>query len=186
MYNFCKVTVLLPIVLSFFCLTINAEVPPDVKAGIAKYSPDLVKFAASAIIVSEVNKANTSPPAELSSMTNDTWKNMSILSPEVKLITKGELSQFLVKNKPAFVSEIFVSAKNGTKVGFISKPTSWSHLGVPKHDKPMQGKNWTGEVELDESTGINQIQVSFPVLDAGNKPIGSIVFGLDVSKITAK
>ncbi len=186
MYNFSKVSVLLPVMLSFFCLTTYAEIPSNVKAGIAKYSPELVKFASNATIVSEVNKANISQPAELSSITNETWKNMSILSPEAKLITKGELSQFLVKNKPAFVSEIFVSAKNGTKVGFITKPTSWSHLGSSKHDKPMQGKDWTGEVELDESTGITQIQVAFPVLDENRKPIGSIVFGLDVSKITAK
>ncbi|HMA65599.1 MAG TPA: hypothetical protein VKO63_10390, partial [Chitinispirillaceae bacterium] len=173
-------------ILLFFSLTAFAEIPSDILAGITKYTPELTKFAANEIIITEVKKANASQPAELSSMTNDKWKNLSILSPEVKLITKGELSQFLVKNKPAFVSEIFISPKNGTKVGFISKPTSWSHLGKPKHDIPMQGKNWTGDVELDESTGIKQIQVSFPVLDESKKAIGSIVFGLDVAKITAK
>jgi hypothetical protein len=183
---FCKASVLLPAILSFFCLTESAEIPSDIIAGITKYTPELVKFAANEIVVSEVKKANASQPAELSAMTNEKWKNLSILSPEVKLITKGELSQYLVKNKPEFVSEVFISAKNGTKVGFISKPTSWSHLGKPKHDLPMQGKNWTGEVELDESTGIKQIQVSFPVLDEGKKAIGSIVFGLDVAKIGAK
>jgi hypothetical protein len=183
---FCKASVLLPTILSFFCLVSSAEIPPDIRDGITKYTPELIKFAANEIVVSEVKKANTSQPAELSSMTNDKWKNLSILSPEVKLITKGELSQYLVKNKPAFVSEVFVSAKNGTKVGFITKPTSWSHLGKPKHDLPMQGKNWTGEIELDESTGIKQIQVSFPILDEVKKPIGSIVFGLDVTKISVK
>jgi hypothetical protein len=183
---FCKVSFVLPMILSFFSLAASAELPADIRAGITKYTPELLKFAANEIVVTEVKKANASQPAELSSMTNDKWKNLSILSPEVKLITKGELSQFLVKNKPAFVSEIFVSAKDGAKVGFISKPTSWSHLGKPKHDIPMQGKNWTGEVELDESTGIKQLQVSFPVLDEAKKAIGSIVFGLDVAKITVK
>lgn len=181
-----KVSVLLPSIILFFGLTANAQVPSDIQAGISKVTPELLKFTTNKLITSEVNKANTSPPVELSSMTNEKWKNLSILSPEAKLITKGELSQFLVKNRPAFVSEIFVSAKNGTKVGFLTKPTSWSHLGTSKHDQPMQGKDWTGEVELDESTGINQIQVAFPVLDENRKPIGSIVFGLDVSKITAK
>lgn len=183
---FSKASVLLPIILLFFCITASAEIPADIQNGITKNSPELIKFATNDIIIKEVQKANASQPAELTSMTNDKWKNLSILSPEVKLITKGELSQFLVKNKPAFVSEIFISAKNGTKVGFITKPTSWSHLGKPKHDIPMQGKNWTGEVELDESTGIKQIQVSFPVFDEEKKSIGSIVFGLDVAKITAK
>jgi hypothetical protein len=181
-----KASVLLSSLLLFFCLSVYAEVPSDIKAGISKVSPELLKLAGNELIVSEVKKANASPPAELASMTNDKWQTLSILSPEVKLVTKGELSQFLVKNKPEYVSEIFVSAKNGTKVGFISKPTSWSHLGKSKHDLPMQGKNWTGDIELDESTGIRQIQVSFPVLDESKKPIGSIVFGLDISKITSK
>jgi len=182
----CKASFLLPAMLLFFYQSAHTEVPQAIQAGITSHTPELTTIATSEIVVAEVKKANTSQPAELSSMTNDKWKKLSILSPEVKLVTKGALSQYLVKNKPEFISEVFVSAANGTKVGFISKPTSWSHLGNPKHDLPMQGKKWTGDVELDESTGIKQIQVSFPVLDENKKPIGSIVFGLDVSKISEK
>jgi hypothetical protein len=46
----------------------------------------------------------------------------------------------------------------------------------------MAGKTWIGETETDASTGVVQVQISFPVLDAG-KPIGSIVIGLQVSKL---
>ena len=37
--------------------------------------------------------------------------------------------------------------------------------GKPKHDVPMTGKSWQGPVEIDESSGIQQLQISVPVLD---------------------
>jgi hypothetical protein len=46
----------------------------------------------------------------------------------------------------------------------------------------MAGKTWIGPVEVDESTGLQQVQVALPVLDGG-KPIGSIVLGLSVAKL---
>jgi len=46
----------------------------------------------------------------------------------------------------------------------------------------MSGKTWTGKPELDESTGVQQVQIGLPVLDNG-KPIGSIVVGLNLSKL---
>jgi hypothetical protein len=59
---------------------------------------------------------------------------------------------------------------------------SWSHKGDPKHEQPMTGKIWQGPVESDKATGLDQIQVSVPVLD-GDKPIGSLVVGLSVSQL---
>jgi hypothetical protein len=35
---------------------------------------------------------------------------------------------------------------------------------------------------VDESTGQQQVQVGLPVLDGG-KPVGSVVFGLSVSRL---
>jgi hypothetical protein len=46
----------------------------------------------------------------------------------------------------------------------------------------MTGKTWQGKPEVDESSGQYQVQVSVPVLD-GNIPIGSIVIGLNLSKL---
>jgi len=80
------------------------------------------------------------------------------------------------------IAEAFVSGADGTKVAFLSKPTSWSHKGKDKHDAPMSGKTWYGPVEVDQSSGAQQIQLGIPVLDGG-KPIGSIVIGLKVTKL---
>ena len=46
----------------------------------------------------------------------------------------------------------------------------------------MAGKVYIGPAQLDDSTGLLEVQVGLPVLD-GAKPIGSIVIGLGVSKL---
>jgi hypothetical protein len=46
----------------------------------------------------------------------------------------------------------------------------------------MTGKTWQGPVEVDESSGAQQVQVSMPILD-GDKAIGSLVVSLSTSKL---
>lgn len=96
--------------------------------------------------------------------------------------TKNDTAQTLKSKKTEAVSEAFVSSADGLKVAFLGKTTSWSHKGKPKHDEPMAGKTWQGPVEVDESTGLQQIQVAVPVMDDG-KPIGSLVIGLSIAKL---
>lgn len=122
------------------------------------------------------------PPAWADGMTQDKWKALGVLSAEVKDISRNELAALLKKKKDDSVSEIFVSNAEGTKVAFMAKTTNWSHKGKPKHEVPMTGKAWIGEIEVDESTGQKQVQVAFPVLDGG-KVIGSIVVGLQLAKL---
>ena len=88
---------------------------------------------------------------------------------------------------PAIIDAVKAQNSNppstdGTKAAFLSKTTGWSHKGKPKHDLPMSGKSWQGPVEVDESTGLQQVQVAVPVLDGG-KPVGSLVVGLSLSKL---
>jgi len=131
----------------------------------------------------EVVEAVKSPaPTWASSMDQDKWKGLSILGAEVKELSKNGLATWVRAKKDPTVSEAFVSRADGTKVAFLGKPTSWSHKGKPKHDLPMAGKTWIGEVETDESTGVKQVQVAFPIVD-GTKVIGSMVIGLQLSKL---
>ena len=133
-------------------------------------------------IVDFVRNANANPPAEGKGMTQEKWTNLTMLSPEVKAFSKNDLANYLRTIKDTSVSEIFVSCADGTKAAFLSKTTNWSHKGKPKHDVPMSGKTWIGKPELDESSGVRQVQIGLPVLDNG-KPIGSIVVGLNLSKL---
>jgi hypothetical protein len=88
----------------------------------------------------------------------------------------------LKSKKTDAVSEAFLSGSDGNKVAFLAKTSSCCHKGKAKHDDPMAGKTWQGPVEVDESTGLQQVQVAVPVLE-GDKPIGSLVVGLSIAKL---
>jgi hypothetical protein len=152
------------------------------KAKVEAKVKQLSSWSADKKIVDVVRNFNANPPAETKGMTQEKWTNLNMLSPEVKAFSKNDLANHLRTIKDDTVSEVFVSGADGTKVAFLSKTTSWSHKGKPKHDVPMSGKTWIGKPELDESTGLQQVQVGLPVLDNG-KPIGSIVVGLNLSKL---
>lgn len=142
-------------------------------------------LAADPTIVKSVKAQNATMPADLAALDQDKWKALGVLDPVVRGFSKNEAGVLLKAKKSADISEAFVSAANGTKVAFLNKPTNWSHKGKPKHEVPMTGKNWQGAVEVDDSTGLRQVQVSVPVLDDG-KAIGSLVVGLDLSKLKSE
>jgi len=139
-------------------------------------------WASDAVLASAVKAQNASLPADYAAMTQDKWKDLTKLDPFVRSFDKNTVGQFLKEKKGDIVTRAFVSDANGIKVGFTTKTLSWSHKGDPKHETPMTGKTWQGPVEQDKATGLQQIQVAVPVLD-GDKPIGSLVVGLSVSKL---
>jgi hypothetical protein len=139
-------------------------------------------WAADPVIVAAVKAHNAAVPPEHAALTQDKWKALSVLDPLVRAFSKNEAGMFLKTKKAEWITEAFLSDAHGLKVGFLAKTSNWSHAGKPKHDEPMAGKTWQGTVEVDESSGLQQLQVSVPVIDEG-KPIGSLVVGLSLPKI---
>ena len=139
-------------------------------------------WAADPVIVNAVKAQNASLPAEYAAMTQDKWKDLAKTDPFVRSFDKNAVGEFIKGKKSDLVIRAFVSDAAGLKVGFTAKTLSWSHKGDPKHDQPMAGKTWQGAREQDKASGLEQVQVSVPVLDGG-KPIGSLVVGLSVSKL---
>jgi hypothetical protein len=172
------ITVCLMVTVAAYAEELTAAQKSKVDVKIQQFS----SWSTDKKIVEYVRNFNANPPAETKGMTQEKWVNLNMLSPEVKSLSKNELAGYLRTIKDATISEIFVSGANGTKAAFLSKTSNWSHKGKPKHDVPMSGKTWTGKPELDESTGVQQVQIGLPVLDNG-KPIGSIVVGLNLSKL---
>lgn len=154
----------------------------DQKTKVDGYLKEYSALGSDATVVKAVKDFNATPPAEYAGMTQDKWAGLSVLSAEVKNLSKNALAEYLKTKRTPVMAELFVSGANGTKVAFFAKTTNWSHKGKPKHDLPMSGKTWIDVPALDESSGKVTVQISFPVLDGG-KPIGSIVIGLDVSKL---
>lgn len=142
----------------------------------------LKAWAGAPALVAAVKAVNEKVPPQYAEMTEPRWTELSVLDPFVRGFTQNAAAVYLKTSKAAEVTEAFVSAANGMKVAFLSKTTSWNHKGKPKHDVPMAGKTWQGPIEVDKSTGQQQIQIAVPVLDGG-KPIGSLVVGLAISKL---
>lgn len=144
--------------------------------------PKVHELAADPVIVAAVKAFNANPSAESEAMTQEKWKTLPVLDPFVRGLTRNDAANTIKAKKTDAISEAFLSGASGKKVAFLAKTTSWSHKGSGKHDKPMLGEVWIGPVEVDESTGLQQIQVAVPVLDNGT-PIGSLVVGFNVSKL---
>jgi hypothetical protein len=158
------------------------EVDTALQAKIDAQVKIIQTWAADPVIVNAVKAHNANLPADQAAMTQDKWKSLTVLDPFVRSFSKNEAGTFLKSKKTDVVAEGFLSGSDGLKVAFLSKTTSWSHKGKPKHDVPMAGKPWQGAIEVDESTGVQLIQVSVPVLE-GDKAIGSLVVGLSIAKL---
>ena len=155
---------------------------PEVQEKLKKRVEKLSSWSTDPQIVAAVKAYNANPPAEAKSMTNERWAALKVLDPAVRSLTRNALAQYLKSKKDRTIAECFVSGADGGKVAFLSKTTRWSHKGSEKHEAPLAGRIWYGPVEVDESSGEQQVQVGLPVLD-GHKPIGSIVIGIAVSEL---
>lgn len=161
---------------------LGAAPSSDLQAKIDAKIKDLSWMSTDPKVVAAVKEHNANPPAEAKAMTQDKWKGLSLLDPFVRSLSKNSLAEYLKTKKDESWSELFVSGADGTKVALFSKTSGWSHKGKDKHDVPMKGQSWIGPVEVDQSAGVEQVQVGLPVLDGG-KPIGSIVVGLSTVKL---
>ena len=160
--------------------SLAADLPADKKAALDKQVDVVKAWAANKTIVDAVKASNTAPEGK--DMTQDKWTKLTVLDPAVRGFTKNSAAEELKKLKSSAVTEAFLNNSVGTKVSFLGKTSSWSHKGKPKHDDPMAGKTWVGKVEVDESSGKSQIQVSVPVVDGGAN-IGSLVVGFSVDDL---
>jgi len=143
----------------------------------------LKSFSTDPQVVSAVKAYNSAARTpEEKTMTNEKWHSLTLFDPFVRAVAKTDLSAYLKTKRDDVIAKVFVSGADGGKVGFDAKTEHWTHKGMPKHEVPMGGKIWTGPLKLDDSTGLQMVQVGLPVLD-GEKPIGSIVFGLRADKL---
>lgn len=170
--------------MAILCLatTALAALDPTIQAKVDARVKAIQAWGSDPVLVEAVKAQNDKLPAELAGLNQDKWKEASILDPAVRGLTKNPAADFLKKHRDEGISEAFINDASGNKVGFLAKTTGWNHKGKAKHDQPMAGKTWQGDVEVDESSGLQQVQVAVPILD-GDKPIGSLVVGLAVSKL---
>jgi hypothetical protein len=171
--------------LATLCLASSAtasETASEVDGAIQRKAEQLSSLGTDPVVVAAVTAHNAHPSAEAAAMTNDAWKGLTVLDKFVRSLSKSELVDHLEKDADPAISELFISGADGTKVAFFAKTSSWSHKGNDKHELPMKGEIWIGSVEVDESTGVEQVQIGLPVID-GETVIGSLVIGVALDKI---
>jgi hypothetical protein len=159
-----------------------AELAPEQQVKIDAKIATIKTWAADPTIVAAVVAHNAQVPGEQAAMTQEKWKSLSVLDTFVRGFSRNPAGEVLKAKKADWTAEAFVSDAKGLKVCFLSKTTNWCHAGKAKHDVPMTGKSWQGTLEVDESTGLEQLQIAVPVLKEG-QPIGSLVVGISLSKI---
>ena len=159
-----------------------AETDPALQPKIDAKIAEVKTWAADPAIVAAVVAQNTAMPADYASMNQDTWKGLTVLHPLVRGLSRNPTALILKSHKADWVAEAFLNDASGAKVAVLSKPSSWSHGTSAKHTDPMAGKVWQGTAQIDESSGLQQIQVAVPVLSEG-KPVGSLVVGISVTKL---
>ena len=177
-----KMTTAVLLMVSLCAVPASAALDPALQAKVDAQVKAIQAWASDPTVVAAVKAQNTTPPADFAAMTQDKWATLSVLDPFVREFSKNGAAGVLKAKKSDVVAEAFISAADGRKVAFLSKPSNWSHKGKPKHDVPMTGKTWQGPVEVDESSGIQSVQVAVPVMDGG-KPIGALTVGLAVAKL---
>jgi hypothetical protein len=173
---------LLAAVLCLSQIASAAALEPALQAKVAAKIKEIQGWAADPAIVGTVKTYNAGKSPEAAAMDQAKWTATSVIDPFVRGLTKNPAAEVLKAKKGDVVSEAFISGADGGKVAFLGKPTNWSHKAKPKHEQPLMGKTWQGDVEVDESSGLQQLQVAVPVLDGG-KPIGSLVVGLSIGKL---
>jgi len=136
-------------------------------------------IAASELVRNGVLKHNSELSAEHKELTNLSWKHLGATDRKVKDLAENPIAKFLKDSFPKYVTEVFVSGKDGKKVAFTRRTTSWDHTGKDKHEIPMKNTVWQGSIERDESTGVHQIQIAVPVFHEGSA-IGSMVVGISI------
>ena len=173
---------ILALLLGPACWSGEAALDPALQAAVDAQVKLIQTWAGDPVLVEAVKAQNASLPPELAAMTEDKWKDLSKIDPFVRAFDQSAAGTFLKSKKSGLVIRIFLSDAAGRKVAFTAKTLKWSHKGDPKHEQPMAGKTWQGTMAQDEASGLEQIQVSVPVLDGG-KPAGSLVVALSVSHL---
>jgi len=88
-----------------------------------------------------------------------------------------------VTNNESIYNEIFLTDNQGANVAVYPATSDYWQGDETKWSEPFNsGKVYVGQVEFDESTNTNAVQISVPVIDNG-KTIGVLILGIKLSFI---
>lgn len=160
---------------------------------LSDFSKELIKskllpITTNPVLIAEVKKQNgKNLSLDAIKKTDGEWKAKEgevPLQEELMANTTAKELNRLLKEIPKVV-ECFVMDNQGANVGQINNTSDYWQGDEPKWLKSYnngQGGVEIGEKEIDESTAIAQQQVSLPLSDTDGTVVGTITFGITVTK----
>src|SRR5215472_1573408 len=93
----------------------GASLPPDLKDVVEAKAKLVQALGNDPQVVAAVKAYNANPPAVGRTLTNDKWKELSILDPFVRSLSKGPLVDHLKGLVDPSINKLFVSGSDGGK-----------------------------------------------------------------------
>jgi hypothetical protein len=167
------------------CLTttaVNAEKAPD---SVNKLADELRTWGENPTLIAAVKEQNAKQQTLDAIKARDaTWRKTSgiddFMKPLMENAAAKELAK-LEKSKPYFF-ELFLMDNQGANVAMTNKTSDYWQGDEDKFTKSFnngQGATHIGDVKFDESAQAYMVQVSVPIVDAGNT-IGALTIGINV------
>jgi hypothetical protein len=160
----------------FYCNVAQAEtISPKLQAKVDQCKKQLVEWATTPLIITEVKKSNKK--VGISGMSNFKWDELSDTNPAVTRLSQNAAGkQLAVWAERKLLEKLILRDEKGTIVAFSyqnGKPLIYN-IGNRKTFLSGMKRTWDeGIVKPDPTTQSNSVQISTPVMDNG-KAIGVI------------
>ncbi|MBN2443474.1 MAG: hypothetical protein JXJ04_19080 [Spirochaetales bacterium] len=154
---------------------------------------DILNWINNDVIINAVKKSNsenTGRTQEKIDKLDTQWKNSKGIDDFINEFMENQASVYLKsvqETSNGVYSEIFVMDFQGCNVALSSKTSDFWQGDEDKFKIAYnngKGKIFIDEIEFDESTQENLVQVSLPVSDKSSKDIiGTITIGININKL---
>ena len=154
---------------------------------------DIRELAANAAVVRTVQEHNAKAQSlEEIKRLDEAWVATAELTPFKKSLQDNEVGRYfktLVDFNRSIYSELFLTDRNGATLAAYPATTDYWQGDEKKWSEAFNGGSgevYIGPVAFDESSHVNSVQISVPVVGAENKAIGVLVVGVKLSYLQAK
>jgi len=174
-------------VLLLGCVGMAAAQSKDVPKSLVRFANEsLIKLGTDAQLVAFVQQDNLKPvPVDKLKDLDAKWQNKQI-EDFIKTLMANSVSARLAKVIAAykFIPEAFIMNAQGTIIGETNRTSTYWKGQAEKFTaayKGGAGAVWFGPLAYDESTKVNGVQISVPVMTS-TKAIGAICFTINVDE----
>lgn len=162
----------------------SAAITPEMQKKIDAYKTRAAALAADPALVKSVKEANAK--GAIAGMDNGKWEQLPETNPVVSEMVTNPAGQLLTKwmsEDAQGLNKLVLTGNQGHRFAFTSKPVSYMSKEKTHFTESFSGKVWQQkEAQPDPSTKIETVQITVPVLDAG-QVIGVLLMSLTAENL---